>query len=37
MLTVSSHTSDPQPEPRENPVHTVNDATSPAMHTVNDG
>lgn len=26
MLTVSSHTSHPQPEPRENPVLTVNGA-----------
>jgi hypothetical protein len=26
MLTLSSHTSRPQPESRENPVHTINDA-----------
>jgi hypothetical protein len=37
MLTLSSHTSTPQPEPRENPVHTLNDATGPAMLTVNGG
>jgi len=37
MLKVSSHTSNPQPELRENPVLTVNDATSPAVHTVNGG
>jgi len=35
MLTLSSHTSHPQPKPRRNPMLTVNDATSPAMLTVN--
>ena len=35
MLTLSSHTSHPQPEPRENHVHTVNDATRPAVLTLN--
>ena len=29
MLTLSSHTSAPQPEPRENPVHTINVASPP--------
>jgi hypothetical protein len=33
---VSSHTSHPQPEPRENPTLTVKDAPHPAMLTVND-
>jgi hypothetical protein len=36
MLTLSSHTSTPQPEPSENPVHTTNDAPRPAMLTPND-
>jgi len=36
MLTLSSHTSTPQPEPRENPVHTADDAPRPAMLTLND-
>jgi hypothetical protein len=35
MLKVSSHTSRPQPEPRENGMLTVNDAPRPAMLTVN--
>jgi len=35
MLKVSSHTSRPQPKPRENSMHTVNDAPAPAMLTVN--
>jgi hypothetical protein len=35
MLTVSSHTSHPQPEPRETPTLIVNDAPRPAMLTVN--
>jgi hypothetical protein len=37
MLKVSSHTSDPQPKPSENPVLTVNDAPAPTMLTVNGG
>jgi hypothetical protein len=36
MLTLSSHTSTPQPELRENPVHTTDDAPRPAMLTLND-
>ena len=35
MLNVSSHTSHPQPKPRENRMLTVNDAPAPAMLTVN--
>jgi hypothetical protein len=35
MLKVSSHTSHPQPKPRENHMHTVNDARSPTVLTVN--
>ncbi len=35
MLKVSSHTSHPQPEPRETPAPTANDAPRPAMLTVN--
>jgi hypothetical protein len=35
MPTVSPHTSDPQPEPRGNPMLTANDATRPAVLTVN--
>jgi hypothetical protein len=36
MLTLSSHTSTPQPEPRENPVRTTNDAPCKTVLTVND-
>jgi hypothetical protein len=36
MLTLSSHTSTPQPEPRENPVHTADVASRPTMVTLND-
>ena len=36
MLTVSSHTSAPQPEPRENPMHTVEDAPAKTVLTLND-
>jgi len=36
MLTLSSHTSHPQPKPRTKPVLTVNDATSPPVLTLND-
>jgi hypothetical protein len=36
MLTLSSHTSHPQPKPSRKPILTVNDATSPAMPTLND-
>jgi hypothetical protein len=35
MLKVSSHTGHPQPKPRENHMHTVNDAPPPAVLTVN--
>jgi len=35
MLTLSSHTSRPQPKPRTKPMLTVNDATSPAVLTLN--
>jgi hypothetical protein len=35
MLKVSSHTSHPQPKPRENHTRTVNDAPLPAVLTVN--
>ena len=35
MLKVSSHTSHPQPKPRGKPMLTVNDATRPAVLTVN--
>jgi hypothetical protein len=35
MLKVSSHTSPRNPNSRENPVLTVNDAPSPAMLAVN--
>jgi hypothetical protein len=37
MLKVSSHTTPPQPEPRENHILTINDATSPAVLTINGG
>jgi hypothetical protein len=36
MHTLSSHTSTPQPEPRENPVLTVNDASRRTVLTLND-
>jgi hypothetical protein len=36
MLTLSSHTSTPQPEPHENPVHTTDAASRPTMLTPND-
>jgi hypothetical protein len=36
MHTLSSHTSSPQPEPRKNPVLTVNDAPPKTVLTVND-
>jgi hypothetical protein len=35
MLKVSSHTSPPQPKPREKPTLTINDATGSALLTVN--
>ena len=35
MLTLSSHTSTPQPEPSENPVHTISVASPPTMLTLN--
>jgi hypothetical protein len=35
MLTLSSHTSHPQPKPGRKPMLTVNDATSPAVLTLN--
>jgi hypothetical protein len=37
MLKVSSRTSRPQPEPRENTPLTVNDASATPALTVNDG
>jgi hypothetical protein len=37
MLKVSSRTSHPQPKPHGKPMPTVNDATSLAVLTVNDG
>jgi hypothetical protein len=36
MLKVASRTSHPQPEPRKNGMLTVNDASPPAVLTVND-
>jgi hypothetical protein len=36
MPTLSSHTSTPQPEPRENPMHTVEDAPVKTVLTLND-
>jgi hypothetical protein len=36
MHTLSSRTSSPQPEPRKNPVLTVNDAPRKTVLTVND-
>jgi hypothetical protein len=36
MLTLSSHTTTPQPEPREKPVHTANVAPRPTMLMLND-
>jgi hypothetical protein len=35
MLKVSSHTSPPQPEPRENRMLTTNDAPRPTVLAVN--
>ena len=36
MHTLSSHTSTPQPEPSENPAHTVKDAPAQTVLTLND-
>jgi hypothetical protein len=35
MLTLSSHTSPPQPEPAKTPVLTANDATRPTVLILN--
>jgi hypothetical protein len=36
MLTLSSRTSTPQPEPRENPMPTAKDAPAKTVLTLND-